>query len=50
MCLRIDLRGCEVFSNMVPGGGYMFFLFRGKGHETIMNNFILTLYDALTSC
>lgn len=49
VCLRIDLRGCEAFSNMVPGEGYMFFSFGGRTRN-IMNNFILTLCDALTSC
>ena len=44
VCLRIDLRAAR-FSNMVPGGGYMFFSFGGRTRN-IMNNFILTLCDA----
>ena len=50
MCLRIDLRGCEVSQIWSRVEDICSFLFRGERTRNHMNNFILTLYDALTSC
>ena len=46
VCLRIDLKGCEVFQIWSRVEDICSSLFRGERTRTIMNNFILTLCDA----